>query len=155
VPQSRSGDLTFRRLEPGARPGQPRTRCGRVRTRSRPATSRTSGIYIRAAPARHRRSVYFSRCPSRRSRCERSWASPKNAARPTRHSVKDGCFPPRLRWGQLCATDADVQTRASARSFIVGTIRSGWCGVMPKGRRRRSMKAVRIPADLAPMQSKA
>jgi len=54
----------------------------------------------------------------------------------------------------FCA-GAGNQTKASARSCIVGTIRSGWCGVMPKGRRRRSMKAVRIPADLAPMQSKA
>ena len=25
-----------------------------------------------------------------------------------------------------CATDAEIQTKASARSCIVGTVRSGW-----------------------------
>ena len=47
------------------------------------------------------------------------------------------------------------QTIALARSAIVGTRMSGWCGVSPNGRLRRSMKAVRMPAALAPMQSNA
>ena len=34
---------------------------------------------------------------------------------------------------------------------MVGTRISGWCGVSPNGLRRRSMKAVRMPADFAPM----
>ena len=44
-------------------------------------------------------------------------------------------------------------TRASAAKS--STIRSGWCGVSPNGRLRRSMNAVRIPYAFAPMQSNA
>ena len=43
----------------------------------------------------------------------------------------------------------------SARLFMSGAIMSGWCGVSPKGSLRRSMNAECMPADLAPMQSKA
>ena len=43
---------------------------------------------------------------------------------------------------------------ASASAVMVGTRMSGWCGVMPKGRLRRSMKAVRMPADFAAIQAR-
>src|SRR5260370_18534256 len=76
-PQSRSADPTFRRLEPDGRPGQPRARCCLAHIHNPTAISQPSGTCIRAAPARRRRSACFCRCPLPRSRCERSWASPK------------------------------------------------------------------------------
>src|SRR5687768_5186151 len=42
-------------------------------------------------------------------------------------------------------------TSISARLFMSCTTMSGWCGVPPKGRLRRSMNAVCMPADFAPM----
>ena len=49
VPESRSGDRTFRRLEPGAQPGQSKTRCYRARIRSLRSISRPPGTCIPAA----------------------------------------------------------------------------------------------------------
>ena len=74
---------------------------------------------------------------------------------PDRDVSNHGSLPLVLRGLSCDLPKAKAQTKASARSVIEGTIRSGWCGVMPKGRRRRLMKAVRIPTDLAPMLSKA
>ena len=48
-----------------------------------------------------------------------------------------------------------IRRSESASAGMLGTSRSGWCGVAPNGRRRRSMNAVRMPAAFAPIQSNA
>src|ERR1700730_17180616 len=46
-------------------------------------------------------------------------------------------------------------TMRSASSVMVRTEMAGRCGVIANGRWRRLTNAVRMPADFAPMQSKA
>ena len=52
-------------------------------------------------------------------------------------------------FGSICGTRAKTARpcdhSVAASSAKSETIRSGWCGVSPKGRLRRSMKAVRMP----------
>ena len=54
-----------------------------------------------------------------------------------------------------CVSCACHGTSASASALKSASRRSGCSGVCPNGRWRRSMKAVRKPCDLAPMQSNA
>src|SRR6266850_254945 len=76
-----------------------------------------------------------------------SWPVETPSADPARPSAADG-----IADGN---EPSIAYTIMSARLFMSGATISGWCGVPPKGRRRRSMNAVRMPAALAPMQSNA